>query len=92
MDIPVDNDPIDVVICLGSSCFARGNAENLRKLKAYLENCDIAVNFRVRGRLCEKKCTTGPTITINGVDYGEVQSGAAIALLEQALQKRKKEC
>ena len=92
VDNPVDKSPIDVVICLGSSCFARGNAENLRELKAYLENCDNAVNFRVRGRLCEKKCTTGPTITINGVDYGEVQSGAAIALLERALQERDKGC
>ena len=93
MDNPVDNnDPIDVVICLGSSCFARGNAQNLRDLKAYLELHGIAANFRTKGRLCAKKCTSGPTIAINGVEYGHVQPGAAVALLERALQERKKEC
>ena len=93
MDNPVDNnDPIDVVICLGSSCFARGNAQNLRELKAYLERPDIAPNFRTKGRLCVTKCTSGPTISINGVEYGYVQPGAAVALLERALQERDKEC
>jgi NADH:ubiquinone oxidoreductase subunit E len=92
VDNPVDNDPIDVVICLGSSCFARGNAQNLRELKAYLEHHDIAANFRTRGRLCVKNCTSGPTIAINGVEYGNVQPGTAVALLERALQERKKEC
>ena len=92
MDNPADKNPIDVVICLGSSCFARGNAANLRELKTYLEHCNIAANFRTRGRLCVKKCTSGPTIAINGVEYGHVQSGAAVALLERALQERDKEC
>jgi len=84
----VDKKPIDVVICLGSSCFARGNAENLRDLKTYLEHYNIAANFRTRGKLCTKKCTLGPMIAINGVEYNQVQPGAAVSLLEQALQER----
>ena len=88
----MDKEPIDVVICLGSSCFARGNAENLRDLKAYLEHHNVAVNFRTKGSLCVKKCTSGPTIAINGVEYGHVQSGAAVALLQRALQNRDEQC
>jgi NADH:ubiquinone oxidoreductase subunit E len=84
--------PIEVVICLGSSCFARGNAENLRDLKGYLEHYNVAANFRTRGRLCVKKCTSGPTIAINGVEYGHMRPGTAVALLERALQERGKEC
>jgi NADH:ubiquinone oxidoreductase subunit E len=84
----VDKKPIDVVICLGSSCFARGNAENLRDLKTYLEHYNIAANFRTRGKLCTKKCTLGPTIAINGVEHEHVQPGDAVILLEQALQER----
>jgi NADH:ubiquinone oxidoreductase subunit E len=88
----VDRKPIDVMICLGSSCFARGNAENLRDLRAYLERYNVAANFRTRGRLCGEKCASGPTIIINGVEHEHVQSGTAVALLEQALQERDKEC
>jgi NADH:ubiquinone oxidoreductase subunit E len=88
----VDKKPIDVVICLGSSCFARGNAENLRDLKTYLEHYNIAANFRTRGKLCSKKCTSGPAIAIDGVEYEHVESGTAVTLLERALQEREKKC
>ena len=87
-----NNQPIDVVICLGSSCFARGNAENLRDLKTYLEHYNIAANFRTSGKLCGNKCTSGPTIAINGVEYEHVQPGAAVSLLERALQERDGKC
>jgi NADH:ubiquinone oxidoreductase subunit E len=87
-----NNPPIDVVICLGSSCFARGNAENLRDLKTYLEHYNIAANFRTIGKLCGNKCTSGPMIAINGVEYEHVQPGGAVALLERALQERDKKC
>jgi NADH:ubiquinone oxidoreductase subunit E len=87
-----NNHPIDVVICLGSSCFARGNAENLRDLKTYLEHYNIAAKFRTSGKLCGNKCTSAPTIAINGVEYERVQPGTAVALLERALQERGKKC
>lgn len=80
-------EPIDVVICLGTACFARGNAENLRDLATYLEHYNIAAVFRTRGRLCVRQCWLGPTIVINGVEYGNVRPGDAVALLERALQE-----
>lgn len=83
------DEPIDVVICLGSSCFARGNAENLRDLKTYLEHYNVAARFKTRGKLCRNKCTVGPSITIDGVEYDHVKPGSAVTLLEQALQNRK---
>lgn len=87
----MDKTPIDIVICLGSSCFARGNADNLRELKTYLEHCNVAANFHICGRLCAEKCTSGPTIAINGVEYAHVQPGTAVGLLERSLQERDKE-
>jgi NADH:ubiquinone oxidoreductase subunit E len=87
-----NNKPIDVVICLGSSCFARGNGENVRDLKTYLQHYNVAVNFRTRGKLCENKCTLGPVIAINSIEYDHVQPGTAVALLEQALQGRGRKC
>jgi NADH:ubiquinone oxidoreductase subunit E len=84
--------PIDLVICLGSSCFARGNGQNLRDLKTYLEHYDIRANFRTRGKLCGNICTLGPAISINGVEYEQVQPGDAVALLERALRERDAKC
>lgn len=53
----VDKEPIDAVIGLGSSCFARGNAEKLRALKACPEHHNDAVNFQTKGSLCVKEFT-----------------------------------
>ena len=87
-----NNKPIDVVICLGSSCFARGNGENVRDLKTYLQHYNVAANFRTRGKLCGNKCTLGPVIAINSIEYDHVQPGAAVALLERALHERDRQC
>ena len=88
--MPEDEKPIEIVICLGSSCFARGNAENLRALKTYLEHYNVAAKFSVHGQLCRDKCTIAPTLTIDNKEHNNVKPGGAVALLEQALKERMK--
>jgi hypothetical protein len=44
----VSDRPIEIVICLGSSCFARGNAENLRSVKTYLEQSALPLRSHAR--------------------------------------------
>ena len=36
--MPSDEDAVEIVICLGSSCFARGNSENLATLNQFAES------------------------------------------------------
>jgi NADH:ubiquinone oxidoreductase subunit E len=82
------SDNLEITICLGSSCFARGNGENLRVLQEYIKRTGLNANVTMRGVLCHDKCTAGPNIIINGVQYKDVKPGTAVALLEHAMTEK----
>ena len=82
------SDNMEITICLGSSCFARGNGENLRVLQDYIKRSGLNATIKMRGVLCHEKCTAGPNIMINGVEYTDVQPGTAVALLEHAMTEK----
>ena len=61
-----------VVVCLGSSCFARGNAQNVAVIEAYLANRGLDQTVRVTGCLCQDACKHGPNLTVHGQTMHEV--------------------
>lgn len=61
-----------IKVCMGSSCFARGNLENLNYIENYIKNNNLEVDVEVIGALCEEKCAQGPHIYIDGKNYDEV--------------------
>ena len=67
-----DEKSAEVVVCLGSSCFARGNAQNLAAIEAYLQNRDLERSVRVTGCLCQDECKRGPNVTMCGECMHEV--------------------
>ena len=60
------SDPAEVVVCLGSSCFARGNAQNLSSIEAYLANHKLQNSIHLTGCLCQDECKRGPNLVVNG--------------------------
>jgi len=54
-----------VLICLGSSCYSRGNAENLNTIKAFLVTHNIESKIDFRGHLCNEMCNKGPVVEID---------------------------
>jgi len=72
-------------ICLGSSCYTRGNEENLRIIQKYVENRDISATLDFRGHLCKENCNKGPVITIDDNMYEEVQPFQVEKLLIETL-------
>ncbi len=60
---------IKITVCMGSSCFARGNQQNLAFIEAFMKTHDLEADIDLAGSRCENKCATGPNITINGVEY-----------------------
>jgi len=54
-----------ILICLGSSCYSRGNAENLNTIKEFLASRDIESKIDFRGHLCNDMCNKGPVIEID---------------------------
>lgn len=59
-------------ICLGSSCYSRGNAENLQIIKNYLDAKQLEDIIDFRGHLCNEKCNKGPVVQIDQKEYENV--------------------
>lgn len=59
-------------ICMGSSCFSRGNNENLETIKQFLKEHNISAEVVLTGNLCEGRCTTGPNLYFNNKLYQNV--------------------
>jgi len=85
--MPSDSESFEIVICLGSSCFARGNAENLEALNQLVREGVIArVSFV--GRLCQDKCKQGPNVSIAGQVHHGVKPDRLRELLYEEAQAR----
>lgn len=74
--------PIEIVVCLGSSCFARGNAQNLAAIESYLENHKLEASVKVTGSLCQDKCKQGPNISVCGELHHEVTPAKVREILQ----------
>ncbi|MBS6602308.1 MAG: (2Fe-2S) ferredoxin domain-containing protein [Brachyspira sp.] len=63
---------LNITVCMGSSCFARGNAQNLEFIENFIKENKLEAQVDLSGARCEGKCATGPNVTINGTEYTEV--------------------
>ncbi len=72
----------EIKICMGSSCFSRGNNKTLALVKEFIDSSGIAVSISVSGNLCEGKCSSGPHITINGKRYDNITPETAIDIIK----------
>jgi len=53
-------------ICLGSSCFSRGNKDVVQFIRDYLRKNHLDDRVIFRGARCMGQCSNGPNLTING--------------------------
>ncbi|MDD3104171.1 MAG: (2Fe-2S) ferredoxin domain-containing protein [Candidatus Cloacimonetes bacterium] len=74
-----------ILICMGSSCFARENRENLKIIEEFLRNHGISDSVRIEGSLCMGQCSEGPNITINGNEYHGVKNEMLPEILRKEL-------
>jgi NADH:ubiquinone oxidoreductase subunit E len=78
---------ISITICMGSSCFSRGNNINAESIERFLEENNLAGKVEVSGCLCEGHCKEGPNIRINGELHQGVEPGMLFDLLKHKLSK-----
>lgn len=76
---------IEVTLCMGSSCFARGNNLLLDTLEQILEARGWRDAVTIAGQRCEDRCSSGPNIRIDGELYHGLDEGALLDLLETKL-------
>ncbi len=78
---------IVISLCMGSSCFARGNMKNLEVLKEYIEENHLEEKIEFKGSLCEGLCKSGPNIVINGKTYSNVDPASLITVLNHYFKR-----
>ena len=76
---------IKMVICIGSSCFARGNAENVKITEEFLAKRGLSdeVDIDLSGGLCTGNCADGPIVIVNDKVYRHVERGVMQDILNQ---------
>lgn len=74
---------INITVCLGSSCFARGNEEHLNFIESYVEENNLDADVDIAGSRCEGICAQGPNITIDGTLYSGITSEKLKEILDK---------
>lgn len=74
-----------ITICMGSSCFSRGNNINAEIIERFLREHNLIAEVEIQGCLCEGHCKEGPNIKINGELLQGVLPGMISDLLEHKL-------
>lgn len=79
----------EIEICLGSSCFLRGNKKIVKEIQLYLKDnkLDNKVNFN--GKRCFENCLNGPILKINNNMYEKVDEYSIIKILNDVFIKFK---
>lgn len=78
---------VRVELCMGSSCFARGNSQILSEIENYIAENELSETIELVGHLCLEKCNSGPHIMIAGKEYSAISSDCVIDLLEKEIEK-----
>lgn len=75
---------VKMVICIGSSCFARGNAENVKIVEDFIAQRGLSdeIDIELSGGLCTGNCPDGPVVIVNDKIYKHVNGGVMQDILE----------
>ncbi|MDP4116869.1 MAG: (2Fe-2S) ferredoxin domain-containing protein [Bacteroidota bacterium] len=79
---------INIVVCMGSSCFSRGNNKIIKVIEGFIKENKLENDFEVSGTLCEEECSKGPNIRIEGKLYSEVEPISIPTILMHHLKTR----
>lgn len=74
---------------MGSSCFARGNSENLALIEDFIRENNLDAQIDLCGSRCEAICAKGPNIIIDGHSYEEVDTEKLSQILNGLLNNNK---
>ncbi|MBK3517400.1 (2Fe-2S) ferredoxin domain-containing protein [Carboxylicivirga marina] len=76
-----------ILICLGSSCHSRGNADNLKIIKDFLKERQIESRIDFRGHLCNEMCKRGPVIEIDDIVFEGITQSNINSILSNHFDK-----
>lgn len=71
-----------IKVCLGSSCYVRGNNKTLEFLEDYIAKNNKDLSVELIGCRCTNLCQDGPNVFINDKKYSNLSSEQLIKVLE----------
>lgn len=77
---------VEIKVCMGSACFARGNSENIEFIENHVKENGLDAKIELVGSRCEGYCADGPNIFIDGKQYTNVDKDKLKSLMEGLLQ------
>ncbi len=76
---------VKIELCMGSSCFARGNSSILSAIESYANEKGVSDRIELEGHLCLGRCNSGPHISINGKEYSALDAENIVDLISKEL-------
>ena len=73
----------EIVICMGSSCFSRGNKAALGIIRNYLRENNLEVDVTFRGAHCLGICEQGPVLIVNDKTHKKVMPDEITTVLDE---------
>lgn len=80
---------IELQICLGSSCFSRGNKRIVKVIEEYLKENKLNNMVYFHGGHCFSKCEKGPTLVVNGKSFYQLNEEKVLTILDSLFSTSK---
>lgn len=79
----------EIVICMGSSCFSRGNKKVVATIQDYLEKNNLKEQVKLRGAHCFGNCVNGPNLIIDNTMFNNINSEKIVPILDTFFKDNK---
>lgn len=79
---------LEITICMGSSCFSRGNKKTLPAIMDYLRETGRTRRVIFKGSHCLGKCVEGPLLKINDNLFCQVTESNVIEFLDAFFENK----
>jgi biotin synthase len=83
-----DKSKLCVGVCMGSSCFSRGNNHTVALIKKFIAEQHLEGRVVLEGHLCQGQCKQGPNIMVDGEMQQQANPNAILGCLRQRLKIR----
>jgi NADH:ubiquinone oxidoreductase subunit E len=74
-----------IKICLGSSCFSRGNQDMIAEIQKFIRIHALEDKVSFIGDHCFEQCSEGPNMMINGIVFNGISKEKISVIMEQQL-------
>ncbi|MBN2523194.1 MAG: (2Fe-2S) ferredoxin domain-containing protein [Bacteroidales bacterium] len=75
-----------ITLCLGSSCFARGNQEIIPLIKKYISRKCLEDKVLFIGDHCMSNCSQGPNLCIGDKLFEKIDKDSIEKILDEGLK------